>query len=468
MKEQLEEEIKKKKEENEQIQKDLNLIKGDQDKKQLEFEKLLLQKDQELKEQFEKEKKEIIEAKNREIQILKEDKDREIQRLREDKDREIDLLKKDMQKEIKKKDDTIKKKVKVIEKQKKETKELKKDLTTGNTFYTNNLNSPSLNNINLNGFKKEEKLEAPQVVVSIDSIFTDQELNAMGFEESCQFDKRNLCQVYLSFINRKQPLFFFFNYNNSSSGISIFHINYQSIRFIIICIDFMIYMFIYCTFFGTKSITYIYLKKFNFRRMCILGSIISPFCLIIRSVIHHFVYDPMNKKIAEIKMRCYTNFIVGKKKEELKVNEFKDFWESDGGDEKNKDELDKKEEMADIQDIENDENLSEEEKMRRKDKYEKMRLKSLIKEVIAIFQKKLLISFCIIIVAIFFEWMYVSSFCAVYKNSQLKFFLSLLVCYGFANLIPFVYCLVPTIFKQDAVRDESRFSFFLATVFQII
>ena len=468
VKEQLEEEIKKKKEENEQIQKDLNLIKGDQDKKQLEFEKLLLQKDQELKEQFEKEKKEIIEAKNREIQILKEDKDREIQRLREDKDREIDLLKKDMQKEIKKKDDTIKKKVKVIEKQKKETKELKKDLTTGNTFYTNNLNSPSLNNINLNGFKKEEKLEAPQVVVSIDSIFTDQELNAMGFEESCQFDKRNLCQVYLSFINRKQPLFFFFNYNNSSSGISIFHINYQSIRFIIICIDFMIYMFIYCTFFGTKSITYIYLKKFNFRRMCILGSIISPFCLIIRSVIHHFVYDPMNKKIAEIKMRCYTNFIVGKKKEELKVNEFKDFWESDGGDEKNKDELDKKEEMADIQDIENDENLSEEEKMRRKDKYEKMRLKSLIKEVIAIFQKKLLISFCIIIVVIFFEWMYVSSFCAVYKHSQLKFFLSLLVCYGFANLIPFVYCLVPTIFKQDAVRDESRFSYFLATVFQII
>ena len=121
--------------------------------------------------------------------------------------------------------------------------------------------------------------------------------------------------------------------------------------------------------------------------------------------------------------------------------------------------------MADIQEIENDENLSEEEKMRRKDKYEKMRLKSLIKEVIALFQKKLLISFCIIIVVIFFEWMYVSSFCAVYKNSQLKFFLSLLVCYGFANLI---YCLVPTIFKQDAVRDESRFSFFLATVFQII
>ena len=463
IKEELEKELKKKNEENYQIQRELDLIRGSGEKNQIEYEKLLLKKEQELKEQFEKEKKEIIDAKNREIQILKEDKEREIQRLKEDKDREIDLLKEDMNKEIKKKQ-------KVIEKQKKEAKDLKKDLTTNNTFYTNNNPNSSTfrpNNFDPNGIKREEKLEAPQVVVSISSIFTDQELNAMDFEESCQFDKRSLCQVYLSFINRKQPLFFFFNYNMSSSGISIFQINYQSIRFIIICVDFMIYMFIYCTFFGTKSITYIYLGKFNFRRMCILGSIISPFCLIIRSVIHHFIYDPMNKKIAEIKMKCYTNFIVGKKKEELKVNEFREFWESDGND-KNKDELAKKEELADIQEIENDENLPEEEKIKRKEKYEKRRLKLLIKEVIALFQKKLLISFPIIIVAIFFEWMYVSSFCAVYKHSQLKFFLSILVCYGFANLIPFVYCLVPTIFKQDSVRDESKFSFFLSNVFQII
>ena len=176
----------------------------------------------------------------------------------------------------------------------------------------------------------------------------------------------------------------------------------------------------------------------------------------------------MNKKIAEIKMRCYTNFIVGKKKEDLKVNEFKEFWESDGNEQKNKEELDKKEEKEEIQEIENDDNLTEEEKMKRKDKYEKRKLKLLIKEVISIFQKKLLISLPILIVAMFFEWMYISSFCAVYKNSQLQFFLSLLVCYGFANLIPVVYCLVPTIFKQDAVRDESRFSFFLANLFQII
>ena len=100
--------------------------------------------------------------------------------------------------------------------------------------------------------KKEEKIESPQVVISINTIFTDQELNAMDFDEVCLFDKRSLGQVYLSFINRKQTLFFFFNYNYSSSGISIFQIDFQSIRFIIIWIDFMIYMLIYCTFFWNK------------------------------------------------------------------------------------------------------------------------------------------------------------------------------------------------------------------------
>ena len=471
IREKLEDEIEKKKEENEKINKDLNLVREEQRVKQIEFEKELLKTNQELKEKFEKEKKEIIDTKNREMQLLKEDKDREIAKLKEDKDREINLLKEDMKTKMKKKDNALKKKDKAIENQKKKNMELKKDLTTNNTFYTNMNATTFRQNYNSemnNAYKREEeKIDSPQVVVSINSIFTDQELNAMDFEQSCQFDKRSLCQVYYSYINRKQPLFFFFNYNNSSSGISIFQIDYQSVRFIIICIDFMIYMFIYCTFFGTKSIALIFQKKYNFRRMCILGVIISPFCLIIRSIIHHFVYDPMNKKIAEIKIRCYTNFTVGKKKDDLKVNEFKDFWESDGG-ERNKDEIAKKEEIDEIQDIENDDNLSEGEKARRKDKYEKVRLKQLIKETIALFQKKVLISFIIMIFVMFFVWIYVSCFCAVYKNSQLKFFLSIIVCYGFSNLIPVVYCLVPTIFRQDAVRDESRFSFVLANVFQII
>ena len=175
----------------------------------------------------------------------------------------------------------------------------------------------------------------------------------------------------------------------------------------------------------------------------------------------------MNKKIAEIKMRCYTNFQVGKKKEEMKVNEFKNFWESEG-EEENKEEIEKKEEIEEIQDIEYDDNISEGEKERRKDKYEKRKLKQLIKETMTLFKKKILISFLIMIFVLIFIWIYVSCFCAVYKNSQLKFFVSILVCYGFSNLIPFVYCLFPRILKQDAIRDESELSHVIANLFQII
>ena len=159
-------------------------------------------------------------------------------------------------------------------------------------------------------------------------------------------------------------------------------------------------MFFYATFFGSKSITYILQGKFNSRRRCTFAIILSPFCMIAKSVIHHFVYDNINMKIAEIKMRCYNNFLVGRKPEEVKVNEFKDFWESEVENQKNNVKEEKKEEIEDIQEIEDD-NLPEEEKMRRKDKYEKRKLKSLIKDLIAIFRRRVFISFGIMILVMF-------------------------------------------------------------------
>ena len=345
---------------------------------------------------------------------------------------------------------------------------------TSNSFFMNGLNQNTtmqqqmmeMNNLS-NALNKYEKIETPQVVVPIDSIFTDEELNSMDYHYSCIYDKRTLCQIYLSFINRKQPLFFLFNYNTSSSkNVSIFQINYQSIKFIVFCLEIMIYLFFYATFFGSKSISYIFHNNFTPRRKCIIAIILSPFCMIAKSVIHYFIYDDMNNQIAEIKMRCYTNFTVGRKKEDMKVNDFKDFWESDE-DQKNDGDNKNKEELEDIQEIEDD-NLPEEEKMRRKEKYEKRKLKGLIKELIEDFKKKLLISVIIMIFVLFFMWYYISVFCAVYKNSQLIFFGNILISYGFSNLIPFVYCLIPTIFRQDGVKEESRFSFFISKVFQII
>ena len=72
------------------------------------------------------------------------------------------------------------------------------------------------------------------------------------------------------------------------------------------------------------------------------------------------------------------------------------------------------------------------------------------------------------IFVMFIEWYYISAFCAVYKNTQLNFFVNILISYIFSNIIPFVYCLIPTIFRQNAVKEQSEISFYIYKVFQII
>ena len=451
----------KDKEKDLELQKELTKAKDLAREKEVEFEKELLKQKQALMEQYEKENKELIEKKDKEIQLLREEKDREIQRLKEDKDREVKIFKEDMDRDKKKQEEEFKKKEKQFQKEKQKVKEMQKGLTN-NSFFNNSLQQQILDLNNLN-----EKPNTPQIVVPIDSIFTDQELNAMDFNDSYMYDKRTLCQVYFSFINRKQPLFFLFNYNSSSSSsVSTFQLKYGAVKFIIFCVEIMIYFFFYATFFGSKSITHILKHTFTLRKRFVFAVILSPVCMIVKSIIHHFVYDGMNKKIAEIKMRCYTNFIVGKKKE-VKVNQFKDFWESDEED-KNKEEVHyKKEESADIEEIEND-NLPEFEKIMRKEKYEKRKLKLLIKDLIILFKRKIWISFIIMILVMFIEWVYIATFCAVYKNTQLNFFTNIIISFVLSNIIPFVYCLIPTIFRLDAVREESKFSFVVYRIFQII
>ena len=472
MKENLQKEYEEKqlknKEKDLELQNELSKAKDLIKEKEIDFEKELLKQKQALKEQHEKESKEIIEKKDKELQLLKEEKDREIQRLKEDKEREIKILKEDLGRDKKQQEEKLKKKEKEFKKEKQKLKELQKGMTT-NSFFMNGTMAQQMIDLNNTLNKYNEKIETPQIVVPIDSIFTDEELNSMNFSDSFLYDKRTLCQIYASFINRKQPLFFLFNYNSSSShSVSTFQINYNSVKYIMFCVELMIYLFFYATFFGSKSVTYILNKQFTFRKRCTIAIILSPFCMIAKSVIHYFVYDNMNKKISEIKMRCYTNFLVGKKKEDEKVNDFKDFWESDVEENKNDKEVqEKKEESADLQEIEN-ENIPEEEKIKRKEKYEKKKLKTLIKDLIALFKRKIWISFIVMIFVMFIEWYYISAFCAVYKNTQLNFFINILISYIFSNLIPFVYCLIPTIFRQNAVKEQSEISFYIYKIFQII
>ena len=91
-----------------------------------------------------------------------------------------------------------------------------------------------------------------------------------------------------------------------------------------------------------------------------------------------------------------------------------------------------------------------------------------VQDLINNLKKKFLIfSICSLFV-VFFEWCLVSSFCSVYKNSQIEFFTSILVCYLFANLYAFFYCFIPTIFRYYALKMNSILVFKIAEITKII
>ena len=198
------------------------------------------------------------------------------------------------------------------------------------------------------------------------------------------------------------------------------------------CYEILIYFFIYSSFFGSKSISKIYFDSFNFGKKCILGIIIALFAMIIKSIIYFLVYDySFQKKIIEVKIKIKQSLYI------QSIDDNNNIRERDGEGEKVK---------------ENEEN-------------------ELNKEVEKIidYLKIRLIFFCLgTILVLIFELLLITSFCAVYKNSQSEFFISILVSYGLANIVEFFYCLIPACLRYLANNKDSETCFKIAKIAKII
>ena len=474
LKNEFEEKAKMEKEKGEVKQKELEELKDQNRQKELDYEKELIKQKDKLKEEYENKLKELKEAKDKEIEDLKAQKNTEIENLRLQKEKEIDSLKNQMNNQKLSMEEQNKLREKEFKKEKKRLKDMNKNLTNSSMLMNGFINSLNANAtmqqpINIENLDDTKEFK-PQIVTSIESIFADAELNAMDFENSCKFDKRTLCQYYYSILNLKQPLFYLFNYGSpSGSNVTTFHISYKSVKFIVFSIEIMIYFFFNQTVFGSKTVTWKYNGQLSFRKRFIFGLILCPFCMILSSLVQFFTYNKVNEKIADIKLRCYSNFVNKMNMEEKVNNEFMDFWESDEGkNEKPGPESNQKnEEIADIQEIEN-QNIPEEEKAKRKSKYEKRKLKMQIQEVISIMKKKILYSFLIVIVILFIEWYYITAFCTVYKNTQEDFFLNVLMTFAISNIVPFIYAFFPTIIREDGIKNKKKFIFKISRVLQMI
>jgi len=202
-----------------------------------------------------------------------------------------------------KNDDEIKIKINNIKSTNEQKNEEKSSNHIENKGNENNkeniINKDSVGNMN-------ENLDNEMKINSL--LFTEQEMNSMNFEQSISYDNRSsFFKIYISFLNMKQPMFFLFNYYPKKEEKKC-QIKLNSLKIIIFCYEILIYMFIYSSFFGSKNISKIYLGTFNFGKKCVLGIILSPFCMIIKSVMQYFLYDSLNKKIILVKLKSYSYF----------------------------------------------------------------------------------------------------------------------------------------------------------------
>ena len=63
-------------------------------------------------------------------------------------------------------------------------------------------------------------------------------------------------------------------------------------------------------------------------------------------------------------------------------------------------------------------------------------------------------------------WYYLSSFCAVYKNTQIYIFENTLICYTISLIYPFIICLLPGLFRMSAFKSPGECLYKISQIIQ--
>ena len=101
-------------------------------------------------------------------------------------------------------------------------------------------------------------------------------------------------------------------------------------------------------------------------------------------------------------------------------------------------------------------NLSLTERNILKFKMTKINIENNLVKLVHLIKIKFILFFMISFSFLFFFWYYVSCFCAVYKNTQLHLIKDSFISFGMTLLYPFVFCLLPGIFRIPALRSKNR------------
>ena len=83
--------------------------------------------------------------------------------------------------------------------------------------------------------------------------------------------------------------------------------------------------------------------------------------------------------------------------------------------------------------------------------------KSLGKDAINCYRKKLIVFFVISFILLFFFWYYCSAWCSIYRNSQKFWLLASFITIFFSLSLPFILCLIPTLIRYSALKCNIKF-----------
>ena len=168
--------------------------------------------------------------------------------------------------------------------------------------------------------------------------------------------------------------------------------------------------------------------------------------MVLNSFIHNLTYNTFYQKIAQVKILYYNSNISSKEYFKLIKSALNYF---DLG-------MDKREKNNN-----DNNNLQEEEK-------QKKAIFNLVQYLFRYFRDKICIKFFLVIIWMTATCYMVTVFCAVYRNSQMEFFKTLLACFIVGNIIPFVYCLILAILRKIAIVWKSKCFYYISKIFRFI
>ena len=69
---------------------------------------------------------------------------------------------------------------------------------------------------------------------------------------------------------------------------------------------------------------------------------------------------------------------------------------------------------------------------------------------------------------LFLFWVYLSSFCAVYKKIQIYLFLNVLISFFLLLIFPFIACIFPCFFRIPSLRNPGEYLYKISQIIQLL